>query len=113
VLIIMKHEKRRFLERVDYITSPGFLSGDNSRMESGLTGGGPDKVISDLAVLGFDKVSKRMTLLSVHPGVTVEQVIENTGFELIIPDNVSVTPEPTEEELAILRANVSPVYFAD
>lgn len=113
VLIIMKHEKRRFMEKVDYITSPGFLSGANSRAEAGLTGGGPDKVISDLAVLGFDKETKRMTLLSVHPGVTVEQVIESTGFELLIPESVPMTSEPTEEELAILRANISPVYFAD
>ncbi len=113
VMIIMKHEKRRFMENVDYITSPGFLSGGNSRFEAGLIGGGPDKVISDLAVLGFEPESKRMMLLSVHPGVTVEQVIENTGFELLIPENVPVTAAPTEMELAILRANISPVYFAD
>ena len=113
VMIIMKHEKRRFLEKVDYITSPGFLSGGNSRFEAGLAGGGPDKVISDLAVLGFDPDTKRMTLLSVHPGVTVAQVVDSTGFELLIPDNVPETPAPTEKELEILRANISPVYFAD
>jgi len=113
VLVIMQQEKRRFVERVDYITSPGFLTGGNSRCEAGLTGGGPDKVITDLAVLGFDHDSKRMKLLSVHPGVTVQQVREATGFELIVPDSVGTTPPPTEQELQILRANVSPVYFAD
>jgi hypothetical protein len=81
-LIIMKHEKRRFLERVDYIASSGFLSGGTSRADSGLTGGGPDKVITDLAALGFDPESKRMTLVSVHPGETVDQVISATGFDL-------------------------------
>jgi acyl CoA:acetate/3-ketoacid CoA transferase beta subunit len=113
VLIIMQQEKRRFVERVDYITSPGFLTGGNSRREAGLTGGGPDKVITDLGVMGFDGDSKRMKLVSIHPGVTVQQVREATGFELIVPDNVGVTPPPTEQELEILRANVSPVYFAD
>ncbi len=113
VLIIMQQEKRRFVERVDYITSPGFLAGGNSRREAGLTGGGPDKVITDLGVLGFDSDSKRMKLVSLHPGVTVQQVREATGFELIVPDDIGVTPPPTEKELQILRANVSPVYFAD
>jgi len=113
VLIIMQQEKRRFVERVDYITSPGFLSGGNSRREAGLTGGGPDKVITDLAILGFDPDSKRMKLVSLHPGITVQQVREATGFELIIPDHVEITPPPTQQELQILRANVSPVYFAD
>ena len=113
VLIIMQQEKRRFVERVDYITSPGFLTGGTSRRDAGLNGGGPDKVITDLAVLGFDQDSKRMKLLSVHPGATVEQVQDATGFELIIPDSVGTTPPPTELELQILRANVSPVYFAD
>jgi acyl CoA:acetate/3-ketoacid CoA transferase beta subunit len=113
VLIIMQQEKRRFVERVDYITSPGFLSGDNSRWEAGLTGGGPDKVITDLGVLGFDRDSKRMKLVSLHPGVTVQQIRDATGFELIVPDHVGITPPPTEQELKILRANVSPVYFAD
>lgn len=113
VLIIMQQEKRRFVERVDYITSPGFLSGGDSRREAGLTGGGPDKVITDLGVLGFDADSKRMKLLSLHPRVTVQQICEATGFALIVPESVPVTPPPTEQELKILRANVSPVYFAD
>ena len=112
-MIIMKHEKRRFLERVDYITSPGHLTGGTSRADAGLTGGGPDKVITDLAVLGFEPESKRMMLVSVHPGVTVEKVIAETGFDLILPSDVPTTPPPTDEELAILRANISPVYYAD
>jgi len=98
---------------VDYITSPGFLSGGTSRADSGLTGGGPDKVITDLAVLGFDPENKRMTLVSVHPGVTVDQVVAATGFNLIVPQDVQMTPPPTEVELATLRANVSSVYYAD
>lgn len=113
ILVIMQQQKRRFVKRVDYITSPGFLQGDNSRQEAGLTGGGPDKVITDMAVLGFDRDSKRMKIISLHPGVTVQQVQDATGFELVVPEKIGVTPPPTERELAILRANVSPVYFAD
>lgn len=113
VLIIMKHEKRRFLEKVDYITSPGYLDGGDARQRIGLTGGGPDKVITDLGILGFDAESKRMKLLSVHPGVTVEQISAATSFALMMPDQICVTPPPSEDELRILRANISPVYFAD
>ncbi|MHB8917142.1 MAG: CoA-transferase [Desulfocucumaceae bacterium] len=113
VMVIMKHEKRRFKKRVDYITSPGFVEGGNSRAECGLTGGGPYRVITDLGVMGFDAVTKRMMVISLHPGVTQEQIQEATGFDLIFPDQIAVTPLPTEEELAILRANVSEVYLSD
>lgn len=113
VMVIIKHEKRRFRKRVDYITSPGFLEGGNSRAESGLTGGGPHRVITDLGVMGFDPETRRMMVLSLHPGVTREQIQEATDFELILPESVAVTPPPTGEELAILRANVSEVYLSD
>ena len=113
VMVIMKHEKRRFRKRVDYITSPGFVDGGNSRAECGLPGGGPYRVITDLGVMGFDSETKRMMVLSLHPGVTREQIQEETDFELIFPDNLAVTPPPSEEELAKLRANVSEVYLSD
>jgi glutaconate CoA-transferase subunit B len=68
-------------------------------------------VVSTLALLGFDEETKRMKLLATHPGVTVDQVVENTGFELIIPDQVEQNEPPTEEELRILREEVDPGGF--
>jgi len=104
VFILTKHEPRRFVEKVDFVTSPGHLSGGDSRERAGLFPGGPSKVITDLAVLGFDPASKQMTLESLQPGVTVDQVVENTGFELLVPDVVGHLAEPTELELRKLRS---------
>jgi glutaconate CoA-transferase subunit B len=103
IIIATHHEKRRFVEKVDFITSPGYLHGGNSREKSGLIFGDIYKVITHLAVMSFDKTRRQMKLEAVHPGVTIEEVIENTGFELIIPEKVSVTEPPTERELKILR----------
>ncbi len=111
LLIIVNHEKRRFPEKVDYVTSPGWLNGADSRHKAGLRWGGPSKVITDLAVMGFDEKTKQMRLESVHPGVTVEKVKDETGFELIIPSQVSTTVPPTSEELRILREVVDPTGF--
>ncbi len=106
-IIIMRHDKRRFVPQVDFITTPGYLTGPGAREEAGLAPGtGPYRVVSNLALLGFHEESKRMTLLAVHPGVTVEQVVENTGFELIIPDHMEANEPPTPEELRILREEV-------
>ena len=106
--IMMKHEKRRFVEKVDAISGAGFLDGKGAREKTGLKGGGPGKVFTDLAVLSFDEESKRMKLDSVHPGVTIEEVKENTGFELLIPDDVIETPKPSSKELSIIRNSVDP-----
>lgn len=111
LLIIVNHEKRRFPPKVGYITSPGWLNGDNSREMAGLRWGGPAKVITDLAVLGFDEKTKRMRLESVHSGVAVSKVVEETGFELIVPEKVPTTVPPTERELRILREVVDPTGF--
>ena len=80
VLIIIRHEKRRFLERVEYITSPGHLQGGDSRQAAGLRGGGPDRVITDLGIMDFEPESKRMRVVSLHPGITREKIQEATGF---------------------------------
>jgi len=106
-IIIMKHEKKRFVPKVDFITTPGYLTGPGAREEAGLPEGtGPYRVVTDLAVLDFDEKTKRMRVLSIHPGVKLEEVIENTGFELIIPEKIEETEEPREEELRILREEV-------
>jgi glutaconate CoA-transferase, subunit B len=103
MIVAMKHEKRRFVKTVDFVTSPGFLSGDSSRCDNGLIAGGMYRVVTDLGILGFDEVSKRMKLLALHPGITAEQVQQNTGFELSIAADLGITDPPTENELAVLR----------
>jgi glutaconate CoA-transferase, subunit B len=103
MIVAMKHEKRRFVKAVDFVTSPGFLAGDNSRRDTGLIAGGMYRVVTDLGMLGFDEGSKRMKLLALHPGVTAHQIQEYTGFELLIAADLPVTDSPTENELAVLR----------
>src|SRR5437016_4592515 len=103
MIVAMKHEKRRFVSRVDFITSPGFLSGGAGRREAGLTTGGMYRVVTDLGLLGFEEGSHRMKLLALHPGVAADQVQENTGFPLLIDADLPVTDPPTENELAVLR----------
>ena len=108
-IAIMRHDKRRFVPKVDFITTPGYLTGPGAREEAGLPPGtGPYRVVTNLALMGFDEETKRMKLLALNPGVTLEQVIENTGFELIIPDEVGHNEPPTAEELRVLREEVDP-----
>lgn len=103
IFVISYHEKRRFVERVDFVTSPGFLDGGDARERAGLLGGGVKKVITNLGILGFDNESREMELVSVHPGITPEQVQEKTGFELAVAENLEETSQPSEEELKIVR----------
>jgi glutaconate CoA-transferase subunit B len=103
MIVAMKHEKRRFVEKVDFITSPGFIRGGDTRRESGLPSGGMFRVITELAVFGFDDTSKRMKVLALNPGVSREEVQDNTGFTLQFDDKTEVTPPPTEHELQTLR----------
>ncbi|MEN8172250.1 MAG: CoA-transferase [Chloroflexota bacterium] len=106
-IAIMSHGKRRFVEKVDFITTPGYLSGPGAREAAGLPPGtGPYRVVTNLAVMGYHPDSKRMILLQTQPGVSVDQVIEETGFELLIADQVTENPPPTAEELRILREEV-------
>jgi len=102
IFIITRHEPRRFVERVDFITSPGYLDGGDARDRVGLTGAQPVAVITDLALLGFDPVSKAMRLDRLQPGVSLDEVTSNTGFELLIPASVPELEPPTAEELAVL-----------
>lgn len=104
MIVAMKHEKRRFVENVDFITSPGFIRGGTSRRDSGLLAGGMFRVITELAVFGFDEESRRMRVLALNPGVSREEVQDNTGFRLDFDDKVTVTEPPTEHELQTLRA---------
>ena len=103
VIVAMRHEKRRFVERVDFITSPGFLSGGRSRKQAGLISGGAHLVVTDLGVMDFDRKDGRMRLKSLHPGVAVRTIRESTGFELKIPDRIRRTKPPSAKELSRLR----------
>ncbi len=106
-IAIMPHDRKRFVEKVDFITTPGYLSGPGAREGVGLPPNtGPHRVVTTLALLGYHPESKRMMLLATQPGVEVEEVVENTGFELEIADQVEKSEPPTEEELRILREEV-------
>jgi glutaconate CoA-transferase subunit B len=108
-LVITPHDKRRFVPQLDFLTTPGYLTGPGARERAGLPPGtGPHKVITTMAVIGFHPESKRMQVESMHPGVTREQVQANTGFELLFADPVPTTPEPTDKELRLLREEVDP-----
>lgn len=102
-VIIMNHEKRRFIERVSYITSPGFGEGKDWRERNGLKGGGPCALITTKGILRFDSQTKEMTLDSIFPGVTVEEVLENTGWNLKCGPKINKTKPPTRSELRIIR----------
>jgi glutaconate CoA-transferase, subunit B len=108
-LVITPHLRRRFVPKLDFLTTPGYLTGPRAREQAGLPPGtGPHKVITSLAVLGFDRETKRMRLESLHPGVSKEIVMANTGFELLIEEPISTTLEPTDMELSILRDEIDP-----
>jgi glutaconate CoA-transferase subunit B len=108
-MIMTVHSKTRFVETCDFITSPGFLTGAGAREAAGLPEGGPHKIITDLGVMGFDEQTKAMMIDALHPGVDVEAVKNETGFELIVPDEIGATEPPTAEELRILRDEVDPL----
>ena len=106
-LVITPHDKRRFVSKLDFVTTPGYLTGPGAREEAGLPpGSGPYKVISTLSLIGYDPLTKRMMVESLHPGVTQQDVIDNTGFEMLFANPLPVTPEPSDEELRILREEV-------
>jgi len=101
------HSPRALVEKVDFISGAGYLGGGKEREALGLTGG-PQLVVTNLAVMDFHAENKRMQLKSVHPGVTTEQVQEATGFELLIADSVVETSVPTEAQLTLIREVIDP-----
>lgn len=103
VVVVTQHEPRRFVERVDFITSPGFLTGTTSRRDSGLLYGGPRWVVTDLALLDFAPDSRRMRVRALQAGVTLDQVRAATGFELLVHDQLDELPPVDDAELALLR----------
>ncbi|OFV83594.1 MAG: 3-oxoadipate--succinyl-CoA transferase subunit B [Acidobacteria bacterium RIFCSPHIGHO2_02_FULL_67_57] len=108
VIVVIPHSRRAFPERVDFITSPGFLGGGAERARLGLPGGGPDAVITDLGVLRFDQETREMVLASLHPGVTLDAVRAQTGWPLRAASPLGVTQPPSAEELRVLRGELAP-----
>lgn len=104
IIVVTPHESRRFVEKVDFRTSPGFLDGKANWKKLKLQGGGPYAVITDLCIMKFDEETGEMMLTSLHPGVTVEKVQQNTPWKLKVADRLEQTPPPSEKELATLRA---------
>ncbi|MGW8187334.1 MAG: CoA-transferase subunit beta, partial [Desulfobacterales bacterium] len=102
-IIIMVHQKRRFVERVDYITSPGYGTGGGWRETVGLPRGGPSIVITTLGILRFDPSTRETVLASLHPGVTLAEVRDNTAWPLRTSAGLDLTPAPDREELKMLR----------
>src|SRR5262249_3284355 len=102
ILVVTNHDPRRFVQKLDFLTTPGYLSGPGAREAAGLPPGtGPYRVITDLAILGYHPETKRMQVLSLHPGVTREQVEQATGFRLGIQEPLTVTEPPSLKELEI------------
>jgi glutaconate CoA-transferase subunit B len=106
-VIIAQHEKRRFPDKTDYVTSPGWLEGGDSRLQAGLVRGGPSVVVTTKGVMRFRPDSKQMYLASYHPGLTAQAVADDTGFLLDISGAIE-TPAPTPGEIRILREVVDP-----
>jgi acyl CoA:acetate/3-ketoacid CoA transferase beta subunit len=103
-IIVMRQDARRFVERLDFITTPGYLDGPGARERAGLPAdSGPYRVITQLGVYGFDEVSRRMKLLATHPGVTVDDIRAASSFELIIPDEVGTSEPPSPQVRRVLR----------
>lgn len=109
-MILTPHVKARFVEKLDFLTTPGYLTGPGAREAAGLPANcGPYKIITNLALMGFDEETKAMRVEALAPGATIEQVIESTGFELIVPGKIEAIEPPSETELRILREEVDPL----
>ena len=103
-LVLINMQKRRFLEKVDYITSPGYLEGFDSREKAGLLGGGPKAIITDKCILKFDSVTKEAYVASIHPGVEIADIKSSVSWNIKVSENVEETQPPTEDQVSITRA---------
>ncbi len=108
VLIIARLGRRTFVERLDFITSPGHLSGGDSRSRLGDYGRGPTAVITDMGIFRFDDETREMVLTSLHPGCSIEAVQEQVGWTLRVADGLAETEPPTADQLRIMREELDP-----
>jgi glutaconate CoA-transferase subunit B len=112
MMVITAQDARRFVEKCEFITSPGYLTGGDSREKSGLPKGtGPYKIITNMAVMDFDPDSKRMRITSINHGYTEKDVRDNCGFELLKAPKITETPPPTAEALRLLREEIDPYRY--
>jgi len=109
-IIIMRHEARKLKKSISFITSPGYLTGGDSREKAGLKGG-PKRVITDKAIFGFHPETRQMMLLSIHPGNTLEDVLNTMGFIPMVADHVPFTEPPTSEQLLLIREVIDPKHM--
>lgn len=108
-IIVLKHEPRRFVAKLDFLTSPGYLDGPGARERAGLPRGtGPWRVVTSKALFGFDEATKRMTLIGILKGLKPEEVIRGMGFTPLVADEIEALEPPTEEELHLLREAIDP-----
>lgn len=108
VIVVTDLRKRTFVESVDFVTSVGHLHGGTSRVAAGLSPGGPHVVVTDKAIFGFAEDSRRMTVKSLHPGVSKSEVADACSFDLVWPQFLPITPRPTNRDLTILRRTIDP-----
>ncbi len=106
-ILFMQQEKKRFVNRLDYLTSPGYLRGSGARKAVGLREGGPSVVITNMAVFRFDGITKNMYLAGYYPGITTQTILNNMEFPVDIAKAQEVIP-PTTNELSILREKCDP-----
>jgi len=102
-IIIMRQDKTKFVDKLNFITTPGYIDGPDGRKNAGLPEGGPYRVITQLGMYDFEEKTKKMRLISLHPGITLNDIKENSAMEIIIPEKISTSPEPTDEDIKILR----------
>ena len=103
VIVVMRQSKRTFVDTLDFLTTVGFGDGAGARSRLGMPGAGPRVLISDLGIFRPDPSTSEMTLTTLHPGVSFEDVRDATGWDLAFSSEITETPEPTDEELEILR----------
>jgi len=109
-ILIVPHDKKKFNEKLAYITSPGHLDGSpNARFKAGLQGKGPHRLITTRGIFDFEETTKRMRLIQMFPGETVESIQANTGFELLVAGDVTTMAAPTVEEIRLIREKVDPM----
>ncbi len=108
-ILVMKHEPRRFVRRLDFVTSPGYLDGPGAREKAGLPrGSGPWRLVTSRAVFGFDEATKHLKLLATLQGFSPAEVLDGMEFRPLVAENIEALPPPCEAELRILRQEIDP-----
>ncbi|MCF8009307.1 MAG: hypothetical protein K9K32_06040 [Halanaerobiales bacterium] len=111
ILAIMKHQKRKIVDTVDYLTSVGYLRGDNSRQDEGIPGCENITIITNKCVFTFERGSKQIKLESIHPGIELKELKESTGCDFVVPEQIKLTDEPTDKEIKLLDTKVDPNHL--